>query len=307
MAMPVRIEAKAWTDPRFVLLGHLAGIDKWSARDRTAFVWSHLTEEDLRILPAAMIDALAELQGFAGHLVAAGLGELVDGGVRLKGADDERVGWRAKRQEAGRLGGLAKAARASVDAPQLSKASKTGSNASPEPSKTVAKTYPLSLSLSLSPSLTQEDPEREDSPLSREAPAAPAAPVAEKPRRAAPEPPAEAMELAGYLLEAIRAHTPDYQVQGTLAGWGREIDLAMRIDGRTADQLRAVVDYAHRSPEPFWRSNLLSGTKLRAKFDAVEIQRRERGSRAGPAGAPRGVDRYAEIERIKADLKARGM
>lgn len=82
-----------------------------------------------------------------------------------------------------------------------------------------------------------------------------------------------AEELSVDLAEAIKSHAPLFAT--TLArmdGWARDIDLALRVDGRSPEQLRAVIDYVHRSSETFWRANVLSGKKLRAKFDAIAIQ-----------------------------------
>lgn len=59
------------------------------------------------------------------------------------------------------------------------------------------------------------------------------------------------------------------QVERYVMGWTVAIDRALRIDGRTPDELRAVIDYAHRGRDEFWRGNLQSGTKLRKKFAQI--------------------------------------
>lgn len=82
--------------------------------------------------------------------------------------------------------------------------------------------------------------------------------------------PPEAVELAAYLLEAIRTHKPN--VKDGSKGWARDLDLAMRVDLRSPAAIRAVIDFAHRSRETFWRPNLLSGAKVREHFDTLEIQ-----------------------------------
>jgi hypothetical protein len=46
----------------------------------------------------------------------------------------------------------------------------------------------------------------------------------------------------------------------------------LRLDGRTAEELCRVVDYAHRNPDgAFWASNLLSGSKLRKHAERILI------------------------------------
>jgi len=85
------------------------------------------------------------------------------------------------------------------------------------------------------------------------------------------EPSQEARDVACYLEQAILSHSPTVKTRPDL--WAREIDLAIRVDGRTPEQLRRVVDCAHRSTtDTFWRSNLLSGMKLREKFDVLWVR-----------------------------------
>lgn len=109
----------------------------------------------------------------------------------------------------------------------------------------------------------------------------------EPPAKVKPEPCDDAKACASHLLEAIRSHTPDFKATKApaelavmLHGWAHDLDLAIRIDGRTAVELNKAADWAHRSATgAFWRGNVLSGKKLRAQFDAMRIQARER---AGP-------------------------
>jgi hypothetical protein len=98
--------------------------------------------------------------------------------------------------------------------------------------------------------------------------------------------PSDALEVAEHLATRIREHTPDAKTNAQ--GWARDIDLAMRQDGRTADQLKAAIDWAHCTPEgSFWQGNVLSGKKLRDQFDTMRIQAR---SRAGPKGGGLSVE-----------------
>jgi hypothetical protein len=96
-----------------------------------------------------------------------------------------------------------------------------------------------------------------------------------KPPRA-PSP--EALEVGAYLLTAIRSHTPNFSPGLLPSKWARDIDLALRVDGRTVAQMASVIDEAHRSADPFWRSNLLSGKKLREKFDQLWVKAQQRGT-----------------------------
>ncbi len=98
----------------------------------------------------------------------------------------------------------------------------------------------------------------------------------------------EAVDVAEYLRDAILEHQPENRCRrnGEREKWARDIDLAIRIDGRTVEGLKAAIDFAHRRDhDPFWRANLQSGRKLRNKYDTLEAQAaRER--RARPATRP---------------------
>lgn len=127
-----------------------------------------------------------------------------------------------------------------------------------------------------------------------------------KPKAAKPEPSAAALELSAYLGGAIRTHTPGFSApDATSKGWARDIDLAMRIDGRSAEQLRTVIDEAHRSADPFWRSNLLSGKKLREKFDQLWIKAQQHS--AFRASGRRGLQTEDILLRAQmAEARAKG-
>lgn len=105
----------------------------------------------------------------------------------------------------------------------------------------------------------------------------------------------EAHAVARYLLDAIRSHHPEHS-DARVDGWARDIDLAIRVDGVSADRLRAAIDFAHRSPDAFWRSNVLSGSKLRARLDQLEIRA------AQAAATPRRMtpaDLFAKAEQLR--------
>lgn len=99
-------------------------------------------------------------------------------------------------------------------------------------------------------------------------------------------PPPESIELAQYLYDAVKSHDPEFmagtahpKLEAKLIGWAKHIDRLMRIDGKRAEEIRAVVDYAHRNErDKFWRGNLLSGQKLRDKFEQLAIKARSSGT-----------------------------
>lgn len=135
----------------------------------------------------------------------------------------------------------------------------------------------------------------------QEAPNKPRVVVAAKRRRKKP-PPAEAMEIARYLHDSIRSHTPEHMegadprtLRSKLEGWAREIDVGMRRDGMTAEGCRKVIDRAHRSDDTFWRPNLLSGTKLRAHYTTILVQAKKSRVPRGPVD-PSTQDHEADPE-----------
>lgn len=98
-------------------------------------------------------------------------------------------------------------------------------------------------------------------------------------RRAKP-PSLDARAAAQYLYDAIRAHSPQFLsnakpagVERKITGWARDIDVGLRNDGMTLQGCRQAVDAAHGTSDPFWRSNLLSGKKLRQHYEKLRIRR----------------------------------
>ena len=54
--------------------------------------------------------------------------------------------------------------------------------------------------------------------------------------------------------------------------WHQDIEKAIRIDKRTDQELIACIDWIYSGDGDFWRPNILSGKKLREKFDTMEAQ-----------------------------------
>ena len=52
--------------------------------------------------------------------------------------------------------------------------------------------------------------------------------------------------------------------------WAKHIDLAIRIDNRTPEELRAVIEWCQG--DSFWQNNILSTEKLRKQFDKLWMQ-----------------------------------
>lgn len=82
----------------------------------------------------------------------------------------------------------------------------------------------------------------------------------------------DAQEVASYLLQKIQKHQPTFKVQNFQA-WVRDIDLALRVDGRTKEQLIGCINWIYGTQRGnFWIANVLSGKKLREKFNTMQMQ-----------------------------------
>jgi hypothetical protein len=109
MPPAVRIEARAWDDPRFGVMGRALGLHRDLALILLARVWAYQTEENATMLPADLFDAITGIDGAAAAAVKAGLADEVDGAIQPRGtADPGRLGWLEKKRRAAQLGGLAR-------------------------------------------------------------------------------------------------------------------------------------------------------------------------------------------------------
>ena len=79
-------------------------------------------------------------------------------------------------------------------------------------------------------------------------------------------------DVANYLLQKILKHQPTFK-KPNINEWSKEIDRAFRIDGRSKEELIRCIDWIYSTPKgSFWISNILSGKKLREKFDTMKMQ-----------------------------------
>jgi hypothetical protein len=88
-----------------------------------------------------------------------------------------------------------------------------------------------------------------------------------------PTPPSqEANKLTQLLRGEILRNKSDYRVTPKQEkNWALTLDRMIRLDGRTPEQIAATIRWAQR--DDFWMTVILSGEKLREKFDQLEMQR----------------------------------
>ncbi|WKV22506.1 replication protein O [Bacillus phage vB_BceS-M2] len=91
-------------------------------------------------------------------------------------------------------------------------------------------------------------------------------------------PESDEVRLAHYLLQKIRENNPDHK-EPNLQTWAGDIEKMIRIDGRTPQQVQNMIDWCQA--DHFWKANILSGKKLREKYDQMKVKAlAERGNTA---------------------------
>ena len=96
--------------------------------------------------------------------------------------------------------------------------------------------------------------------------------------------PAEPQRLAALLLDGICSHLPEHRKRVKdhhLRAWAVDIDKLIRIDGADPSAVSSLVRLVHHEGHPavvFWRSNVLSGRKLRERYTQILAQARHAGA-----------------------------
>jgi len=96
------------------------------------------------------------------------------------------------------------------------------------------------------------------------------------------EPGTPEYDLAALLRQLILERKPNARVppataQG-LAPWAKHIDLLLRVDRRTPEEVERLIRWSQQ--DPFWSQNILSTQKLRKQLDQLELKM----ARSGPRG-----------------------
>ena len=81
------------------------------------------------------------------------------------------------------------------------------------------------------------------------------------------------LQIAKHLEDSILVFKPNFNRPKSLEGWATDIEKAIRIDGRTKEELTECIDWIFTTFKgEFWRANIQSGKKLREKFDTLQSQ-----------------------------------
>jgi hypothetical protein len=79
-------------------------------------------------------------------------------------------------------------------------------------------------------------------------------------------------QLALRLFKNILINSPDYK-EPNLQNWANDVRLMLEQDKRTKEQISYLMDWVQN--DSFWKSNILSTSKLREKFDQLAIRVKE--------------------------------
>jgi hypothetical protein len=107
-------------------------------------------------------------------------------------------------------------------------------------------------------------------------------------------PSGDGVALAALLKQRILENNPSARImKAQEANWAREADRMLRIDRRTVEQIRELVEWSQR--DSFWRTNIFSMGKLREKFDQLAVKKNQSSARREPSRA----ERVDEIPLVK--------
>jgi len=90
------------------------------------------------------------------------------------------------------------------------------------------------------------------------------------------------MKMTNYMIEKIKESYPGARVPDTLTKkqkWCTTFDRMMRIDGRTKDEIGAVMKWVYQ--DDFWDTNIRSPEKLREKWDTIYLQMNKKKKQTG--------------------------
>ncbi|MBA7707802.1 hypothetical protein ES703_116685 [subsurface metagenome] len=96
-------------------------------------------------------------------------------------------------------------------------------------------------------------------------------------------PSSEALELAKFLKGLILRNNAKAKTPNDLTKWAAEIDRMRKIDHRTPEEIRSVLEFSQN--DSFWCANILSAGKLREKFDQLYLKAKEKEKKGASYGA----------------------
>lgn len=111
----------------------------------------------------------------------------------------------------------------------------------------------------------------------------------------------ESLRLSGLLADLVLRNNPRHRKlsnggrETTVKLWAIDIDKLLRVDGQTPADVERVIIWSQS--DPFWRNNILSGSKLRDQWDQLMIKMQGNGKDHNTQ--PVMVSREEEIEGLR--------
>ena len=119
----------------------------------------------------------------------------------------------------------------------------------------------------------------------------------------------EQYNLALFMRQCILENLPNAKVPKQtpedLRKWAYDIDLMMRIDCRSPDEIKKLIDWSHN--DNFWKANILSPGKLREKWDTLVLQRQRELDKTRETAKKNIPRAFASLIELAADSKKGGV
>lgn len=90
--------------------------------------------------------------------------------------------------------------------------------------------------------------------------------------------------LAQLLADRMLANDPKAKTAPATKGWLDPIRLLIERDGRSADEVRRIIEWCQA--DTFWRSNILSPSKLRTQFTQLTLRMQANGVQSAVEAGP---------------------
>jgi phage replication O-like protein O len=107
--------------------------------------------------------------------------------------------------------------------------------------------------------------------------------------------------LSKYLFSLIYGNFPNTK-EPNYQSWAKVIDLMLRIDKRTPEEIRSVITWAQG--DSFWSKNILSTEKLRKQYDQLNIKRGGNYGNYGKEGPRSAASNFGDGESYPVDFEA---
>lgn len=99
----------------------------------------------------------------------------------------------------------------------------------------------------------------------------------------------EAEEVSKYLANKILSENKNAKINHTK--WVNDIEKALRLDNRSKQDLFNVINWIYTPIGAFWKPNIMSGKKLREKYDQLFMQMSSKNQNKPQYGQNRGTDK----------------